>query len=73
VPALLHEPIAVDKDNIVSTIIKDGYHKMEDVYQGVPKDQWPAAPQAGRRKDETGASLVAAFALVISALLWKGV
>jgi D-xylose transport system substrate-binding protein len=32
VPAILHEPIAVDKENLDSTIIKDGYHKREDIY-----------------------------------------
>ena len=44
VPAILQEPVVVDKDNVVSTIIKDGYHKMEDVYKNVPKDQWPKQP-----------------------------
>jgi len=33
--------IAVDKDNMVDVIIKDGFHKLEDVYKNVPKDQWP--------------------------------
>jgi D-xylose transport system substrate-binding protein len=28
---------------MVSTIIADGFHKLEDVYKDVPKDQWPAA------------------------------
>jgi D-xylose transport system substrate-binding protein len=32
VPSILHEPIAVDKDNLEATIIKDGYHKKEDIY-----------------------------------------
>lgn len=41
VPAILQEPIVVDKTNVMQTIIKDGYHKMEDVYKNVPKDQWP--------------------------------
>ena len=41
VPSILLEPIAVDKDNLASTVIKDGYHKLEDVYKDVPKDQWP--------------------------------
>ncbi|HEV2704677.1 MAG TPA: substrate-binding domain-containing protein [Pyrinomonadaceae bacterium] len=69
VPAILHAPIAVDKDNLMATVIKDGYHKMEDVYQNVPREQWPRAPQSGRR-EATGAEFVAAFALVVSALLW---
>jgi D-xylose transport system substrate-binding protein len=41
VPAILFEPMVVDKSNIMSTVIKDGYHKVEDVYKNVPKDQWP--------------------------------
>ncbi|MFN2452822.1 MAG: D-xylose ABC transporter substrate-binding protein [Pyrinomonadaceae bacterium] len=41
VPAILLEPIAVDKSNINSTIIKDGYQKMEEVYKNVPREQWP--------------------------------
>ena len=32
VPAILLPPIAVDKDNLDATVIKDGYHKREDVY-----------------------------------------
>jgi len=41
VPALLFEPMVLDKDNVMQTVIKDGYHKLEDVYKNVPKDQWP--------------------------------
>lgn len=33
--------IPVTKDNIVDTIIKDGFHALEDVYSNVPEDQWP--------------------------------
>jgi len=41
VPSILQEPVAVDKDNMMTTLIKDGYHPMEEVYKNVPKDQWP--------------------------------
>ena len=41
VPSILQEPIVLDKNNVMDTVIKDGYHKMEDVYKNVPKDQWP--------------------------------
>ena len=41
VPALLFEPMVLDKNNVMQTVIKDGYHKVEDVYKNVPKDQWP--------------------------------
>jgi len=41
VPSILQEPVSVDKDNVISTVVKDGYHKLEDIYKNVPKDQWP--------------------------------
>lgn len=42
IPAVLFEPIAVDKENMMETVIASGYHKMEDVYKNIPKDQWPS-------------------------------
>lgn len=45
VPSILLESITVDQSNVVSTVIKDGYLKMEDVYRNVPRDRWPAPPQ----------------------------
>ncbi|MCX7049403.1 MAG: substrate-binding domain-containing protein [Candidatus Sumerlaeota bacterium] len=41
VPSIFLEPQFVTKDNMVSVVVKDGWHKMEDVYKNVPKDQWP--------------------------------
>jgi D-xylose transport system substrate-binding protein len=41
VPSILLEPIAVDKDNLVTTVIADDYQKIEDVYREIPKDSWP--------------------------------
>ncbi len=41
VPAILQEPIVVDKSNLMETLIKDGYHKFEDVYKNVPENQRP--------------------------------
>ena len=41
VPAFLLPPQVADKANMASTVVKDGYQKMEDVYANVPKDQWP--------------------------------
>lgn len=41
VPSVLLTPIPVDKDNMVDTVIKDGFHKLEEVYKNTPKDQWP--------------------------------
>jgi len=42
VDAFQVDVVAVDKDNMVKEIIKDGFHKLEDVYKNVPKDQWPS-------------------------------
>jgi D-xylose transport system substrate-binding protein len=41
VPSILFEPMVLDKSNVMQTVIKDGYHKLEDVYKNVPHDQWP--------------------------------
>ena len=41
VPSLLFEPMVLDKNNVMQTVIKDGYHKLEDIYKNVPRDQWP--------------------------------
>lgn len=44
VPSVLLEPIAVDRDNLYEAVIKDGYHKLEEVYRNVPRDEWPKTP-----------------------------
>ncbi len=41
IPAILLEIQVVDKDNLMTTVIKDGYSKFEDVYANVPADQRP--------------------------------
>jgi D-xylose transport system substrate-binding protein len=41
VPAILIAPLQVDRDNLVQTVIADGYHRLEEVYKDLPKDQWP--------------------------------
>jgi len=41
VPSILHLPQILDKSNVMDTVIKDGYHKLDDVYKNVPRDQWP--------------------------------
>jgi len=33
VPSVLLDPIVVNKDNIDDTVVKDGYHKKEDIYK----------------------------------------
>lgn len=44
VPAIFYAPIAVDKDNMMETVIKDGYQKYEDVYKNIPPEQRPKRP-----------------------------
>ena len=44
VPSVLLDPVQVDKDNLVTTVIADGYQKLDQVYKDVPKDQWPKQP-----------------------------
>ena len=39
VPSVLLAPVVVDKDNLASTVIADGYHKREDIYKDVAKAQ----------------------------------
>lgn len=41
VPSVLLEPVAVDASNLAETVLADGFHKVEDVYGGVPKEKWP--------------------------------
>lgn len=43
VPSILLVPISVDKDNMMATIIADGFQKKEDVYKNVPKENQTAA------------------------------
>jgi len=45
VPSILLPPIAVDKNNLNETVVKDGFQKLEEVYKNVPKEQWPVAGQ----------------------------
>lgn len=41
VPSILLEPVVVDRNNIVETVVKDGYQKLEAVYENVPPAQRP--------------------------------
>jgi D-xylose transport system substrate-binding protein len=62
VPSILQEPQAVDKENLMSTVVKDGYHKYEDVYKDVPPDQRPKQTAAVGRTP-SGPALAAALLL----------
>ena len=41
VPSILLKPIAVTKSNMMSTVVKDGFHTEAHVYANIPKSQWP--------------------------------
>lgn len=41
VPAVLLEPVAVDRSNLATTVIAEKYQPLQAVYKDVPKDQWP--------------------------------
>ena len=41
IPAILLEVIVVNKDNLLSSVIKDGFVTFEDVFKNVPADQRP--------------------------------
>ncbi len=43
VPSYLLDVVAVTKENIMETVIKDGFQSYDNVYQNVPEDQRPAA------------------------------
>jgi D-xylose transport system substrate-binding protein len=63
VPSILQVPVAVDKDNLDTTVIKDGYHKCEDVYKDVQGHQCPKAtaenepPANGNQHSAIGSAL----------------
>ncbi|HEX8337058.1 MAG TPA: substrate-binding domain-containing protein [Pyrinomonadaceae bacterium] len=66
VPAILQEPQAVDKENLMATVVKDGYHKFEDVYKDVPADQRPKQTAGGERRAD--GPLLALAALLFGGL-----
>jgi len=41
VASILLEPIAVDRTNLLSTVVKDGYHTLADICAGIPADKCP--------------------------------
>lgn len=46
VPSMLYEPQAVDKNNLVATVVKDGYQSLEKICAKVPSEQCPKADAA---------------------------
>lgn len=49
VPALILAPILVDKENIIDTVIMDGYRKFEEVFNNIPRDKWPNYQKTKRK------------------------
>ena len=72
VPSILQVPIAVDKDNLVDTVIKDGYHKLEDVYKDVPRDQWPKVTTENKQSAVGTQHSALASALAAVSVLFVG-
>ncbi|HEX8117734.1 MAG TPA: substrate-binding domain-containing protein, partial [Pyrinomonadaceae bacterium] len=66
VPSILQEPQAVDKENLDATVIKDGYHKCEEVYKDVPGHQCPKQTAGNERKPD--GALFAFAALLLGGL-----
>jgi D-xylose transport system substrate-binding protein len=41
VPAILLEPVAVDRNNLLATVVKDGYHTLAEICAGLPPEKCP--------------------------------
>lgn len=44
VPFIKLDPIMVDKENVIDTVIKDGFHSYDEVYKNVPEEKRPPRP-----------------------------
>ncbi len=65
VPSILQQPQAVDKANLDDTIIKDGYHPCDKVYERVPDHKCPAA--TARKELKAGSGPFVALSLLFTA------
>ncbi|MTW84447.1 D-xylose ABC transporter substrate-binding protein [Virgibacillus dakarensis] len=45
VPFIKLDPIKVSKDNLVDTVIADGFHSFDEVYKDVPENERPEKPE----------------------------
>ncbi len=41
VPSILLEPVAVDRSNLLNTVVKDGYHTLQEICSGLPPEKCP--------------------------------
>jgi D-xylose transport system substrate-binding protein len=39
-PAIYFHPVVVTKDNVKETVIKDGFQKVAEIKEGLPKEKW---------------------------------
>jgi len=44
IPTILRDTIVVTSENLLDTVVKDGYHSYDDVYNGVPEARRPKRP-----------------------------
>jgi D-xylose transport system substrate-binding protein len=45
VPSVLHDVFSVTKENMMDTVVKDGFHSYDEIYGDLPADQRPPRPQ----------------------------
>lgn len=50
VPSIYLTPVYVDKNNLVNTVVKDGWLPLNKIYANVPKSQWPKVNQSQSSK-----------------------
>jgi D-xylose transport system substrate-binding protein len=41
IPAIFMKLVAVTKDNVKQTVIKDGFQNLDTIQKSLPKDKWP--------------------------------
>src|SRR5262249_18291724 len=41
VPSILLAPVPVDRTNLLTTVVKEGYHALEEICSGLPPDKCP--------------------------------
>jgi len=44
IPTILRDTIAVTRENLLDTVVKDGYHSYDEVYGALPADRRPKRP-----------------------------
>jgi D-xylose transport system substrate-binding protein len=39
-PAIYFYPVVVTKDNVKETVIREGFQKVKEIKEGLPKEKW---------------------------------